>query len=95
MRLAIQRRVDNEPASKVLSCYLNPGDKVMVVAEEGILSFEVLEETALMGTTGGDKQAGRRRRAGESPVLPASGYGIPRLGDRRWNLDGRCPVGYG
>jgi ATP-dependent Clp protease ATP-binding subunit ClpC len=55
LRRTIQRRVDNEPASMVLSCSLNPGDKVMVVAEEGILSFEVLEETALMGTTGGDE----------------------------------------
>jgi hypothetical protein len=55
LRRTIQRRVDNEPASMVLSCCLNPGDKVMVVAEEGILSFEVLEETALMGTTGGDE----------------------------------------
>jgi hypothetical protein len=55
LRRTIQRRVDNEPASMVLSFSLNPGDKVMVVAEEGILSFEVLEETALMGTTGGDE----------------------------------------
>jgi hypothetical protein len=55
LRRTIQRRVDNELASMVLSGSLNPGDKVVVVAEEGTLSFEVLEETALIGTTGGDE----------------------------------------
>jgi ATP-dependent Clp protease ATP-binding subunit ClpC len=52
LRRTIQRRVDNELASMVLSGSLNPGDKVVVGAEEGSLGFEVLEEAALMGTTG-------------------------------------------
>jgi ATP-dependent Clp protease ATP-binding subunit ClpC len=55
LRRTIQRRVDNELASMVLSGSLNPGDKVVVGVEEGTLGFEVLEETALMGTTGGDE----------------------------------------
>jgi len=38
----------------VLSASLNPGDKVVVGVEEESLGFEVLEETALMGTTGED-----------------------------------------
>ena len=54
LRRTIQRRVDNELASMVLSASLNPGDKVVVGVEEGSLGFEVLEETALMGTTGED-----------------------------------------
>jgi ATP-dependent Clp protease ATP-binding subunit ClpC len=55
LRRTIQRRVDNELASMVFSGSLNPSDKVVVGAEEGSLDFEVLEETALMGTTGGDE----------------------------------------
>ena len=55
LRRTIQRRVDNELASMVLSGSLNPSDKVVVGAEVGSLGFEVLEETALMGTTGGDE----------------------------------------
>jgi hypothetical protein len=47
--------VDNELASMVLSGSLNPGDKVVVSAEEGSLGFEVLEQTALMATPGGDE----------------------------------------
>jgi ATP-dependent Clp protease ATP-binding subunit ClpC len=55
LRRTIQRRVDNELASMVLSGSLNPGDKVVIGAEDGSLGFEVLEETALIGTTGGDE----------------------------------------
>jgi ATP-dependent Clp protease ATP-binding subunit ClpC len=54
LRRTIQRRVDNELATMVLSGSLNPGDKVEVGVEEGSLGFEVLEETALTGTTGED-----------------------------------------
>jgi len=54
LRRTIQRKVDNELASMVLSGSLNPGDKVVVGAEEGNFAFEILEETALTGTTGGD-----------------------------------------
>src|SRR5215211_868570 len=47
LRRTIQRRVDNELASMVLSGSLNPGDKVIVGAEEGRFTFEVLEGAAV------------------------------------------------
>jgi ATP-dependent Clp protease ATP-binding subunit ClpC len=43
LRRTIQRRVDNELASMVLSGSLNPGDKVVVDTTEDLLSFKVLE----------------------------------------------------
>jgi ATP-dependent Clp protease ATP-binding subunit ClpC len=46
LRRAIQRRVDNEISRMVLGSVLNPGDKVVVGAEEGRLTFEVLEGAA-------------------------------------------------
>jgi ATP-dependent Clp protease ATP-binding subunit ClpC len=46
LRRTIQRRVDNELSRMVLSGTLNPGDKVVVGAEEGRLTFEVLEGAA-------------------------------------------------
>jgi len=46
LRRTIQRRVDNELASMVLSGSLNPDDKVIVRAEEGRLTFEVVEGAA-------------------------------------------------
>jgi ATP-dependent Clp protease ATP-binding subunit ClpC len=55
LRRTIQRRVDNELASMVLSGSLNPGDKVVVGAEEGNLGFEVLGEAEMAGTTSGDE----------------------------------------
>jgi ATP-dependent Clp protease ATP-binding subunit ClpC len=55
LRRTIQRRVDNELASMVLSGSLNPGDKVVVGTEEGNLGFEVLSEAELAGTTSGDE----------------------------------------
>jgi ATP-dependent Clp protease ATP-binding subunit ClpC len=58
LRRTIQRRVDNELASMVLSGSLNPGDKVVVGTEEGNLGFEVLGEAEMAGTTSGD-EAGR------------------------------------
>src|SRR5215210_126195 len=54
LRRTIQRKVDNELSRMVLSGSLNPGDKMVVGAEEGNLAFEILEETALTGATGGD-----------------------------------------
>jgi ATP-dependent Clp protease ATP-binding subunit ClpC len=51
LRRTIQRRVDNELSRMVLEGALNPGDKVVVDLEEGKLTFEVLDETAPMGTT--------------------------------------------
>jgi ATP-dependent Clp protease ATP-binding subunit ClpC len=55
LRRTIQRRVDNELASMVLSGSLNPGEKVVVSTEEGNLGFEVLEEAQMAGTTSGDE----------------------------------------
>jgi ATP-dependent Clp protease ATP-binding subunit ClpC len=50
LRRTIQRRVDNDLSRMVLDGSLNPGDKVVVGAEEGKLTFEVLESTATVGT---------------------------------------------
>src|SRR5215211_2592598 len=47
LRRTIQRRVDNELASMVLSGSLEPGDRVVVGAEEGRFTFEVLEGAAV------------------------------------------------
>jgi ATP-dependent Clp protease ATP-binding subunit ClpC len=58
LRRTIQRRVDNELASMLLSGSLNPGDKVVVGTEEGNLGFEVLGEAEMVRTTSGD-EAGR------------------------------------
>jgi ATP-dependent Clp protease ATP-binding subunit ClpC len=54
LRRTIQRRVDNELASMVLSGSLNPGDKVVVGADEDRLAFDVLEGTAA-AVPGGEK----------------------------------------
>ena len=55
MRRTIQRRVDDELASMVLSGSLNPGDRVVVGVEEGNLGFEVLGEAEMAGTPSGDE----------------------------------------
>jgi ATP-dependent Clp protease ATP-binding subunit ClpC len=52
LRRTIQRRVDNELASMVLSGSLNPGDKVIVGVEEGRLTFELLEGAAVEAPEG-------------------------------------------
>jgi ATP-dependent Clp protease ATP-binding subunit ClpC len=46
LRRAIQRRVDNELSRMVLGGSLNPGDKVVVDAEEDRLTFNVLQGAA-------------------------------------------------
>jgi ATP-dependent Clp protease ATP-binding subunit ClpC len=46
LRRTIQRQVDNELSRMVLGGSLNPGDKVVVSAEESRLAFEVLEGAA-------------------------------------------------
>ena len=51
LRRTIQRRVDNDLSRMVLDGSLNPGDKVVVGAEEGMLTFEVLEGAAAVGAT--------------------------------------------
>jgi ATP-dependent Clp protease ATP-binding subunit ClpC len=47
LRRTIQRRVDNELASMVLGGALNPGDRVVVGADDGELTFDVLEGAAV------------------------------------------------
>jgi ATP-dependent Clp protease ATP-binding subunit ClpC len=49
LRRTIQRRVDNDLSRMVLDGSLSPGDKVVVGAEEGMLTFEVLEGAAAVG----------------------------------------------
>jgi ATP-dependent Clp protease ATP-binding subunit ClpC len=51
LRRTIQRRVDNDLSRMVLDGSLNPGDKVVVGAEDGRLTFEVLEGTAAVGAS--------------------------------------------
>ncbi len=46
LRRTIQRRVENELSRMVLGGSLNPGDRVVVDAEEGKLAFEALEGAA-------------------------------------------------
>ena len=54
LRRTIQRRVDNRLAGMVLSGSLNPGDRVAVGAEDGELTFDVVEgaTAAVTGRTG-------------------------------------------
>jgi len=52
LRRTIQRQVDNELSRMVLGGSLNPGDKVVVSAEESSLTFEVLQEAAVAGDAG-------------------------------------------
>ena len=76
LRRTIQRRVDNDLSRMVLDGSLNPGDEVVVGAEEGKLTFEVLESTATVGTAdrnGGvgpaDPGTEAESRSRESPLL--------------------------
>jgi len=55
LRRTIQRKVDNELSRMLLEGSLDSGDRVVVGAQDGNLSFEVLEESALVGTRGGDE----------------------------------------
>jgi ATP-dependent Clp protease ATP-binding subunit ClpC len=58
LRRVIQRRVDNELAGMVLGGSLNPGDKVIAGAEDGLLTLDVLEgEAAITDEPEGDKGA--------------------------------------
>jgi ATP-dependent Clp protease ATP-binding subunit ClpC len=49
LRRTIQRKIDNQLSKMVLDGSLEPGDKVVVGAEEGRLTFEVVEGTAVVG----------------------------------------------
>ncbi|MDQ4043712.1 MAG: AAA family ATPase [Actinomycetota bacterium] len=53
LRRTIQRRVDNDLSRMVLEGSLNPDDKVIVGAEEGRLTFEVLEGAVTAGKVQG------------------------------------------
>jgi ATP-dependent Clp protease ATP-binding subunit ClpC len=53
LRRTIQRQVDNDLSRMVLEGSLNPDDKVIVSAEEGRLTFEVLEGAATAGKVQG------------------------------------------
>jgi ATP-dependent Clp protease ATP-binding subunit ClpC len=55
LRRTIQRKVDNELSRMLLEGSLDSGDRVIVGAQDGNLSFEVLEESALVGTKSGDE----------------------------------------
>ena len=52
LRRTIQRRVDNDLSRMVLDGSLNPGDKVVVGAEGGELTFEVVEGASTVGAAG-------------------------------------------
>jgi ATP-dependent Clp protease ATP-binding subunit ClpC len=77
LRRTIQRKVDNELSRMLLEGSLNPGDRVVVGVEDRNLSFEVLEESALVGTETGTDQASRRR-GGRRMSDPVGGFGIPK-----------------
>ena len=49
LRRTIQRRIDNDLSRMVLAGSLNPGDKVVVDAEEGKLTFEVATGAPAIG----------------------------------------------
>ena len=51
-RRTIQRRVDNNLSRMVLEGSLNPGDKVVIGAEDGRLTFEVLQGASAVGASG-------------------------------------------
>ena len=51
LRRTIQRRVDNELSRMVLDGSLGPGDRVVVGAEDGRLTFEVLEGATAVGAS--------------------------------------------
>jgi ATP-dependent Clp protease ATP-binding subunit ClpC len=52
LRRTIQRRIDNELSRMILDGSLEPGNKVIVDAEDGEFTFEVLEGAAVTGGAG-------------------------------------------
>ena len=54
LRRTIQRRVDNDLSRMVLEGTLKPGDRVVVGAEEGRLTFKVLEGAATTSSVQAD-----------------------------------------
>ena len=49
LRRTIQRRVDNQLSRMVLDGSLEPGDKVVVSAQDDELTFEVVERATVTG----------------------------------------------
>ncbi len=49
LRRTVQRRVDNQLSRMILDGSLEPGDKVVVSAQDGELIFEVVEEASVTG----------------------------------------------
>ena len=54
LRRAIQRRVDNRLSSMLLSGELNPGDRLIVGAKDGELTFEVIQRASAFASQGGE-----------------------------------------
>ena len=52
LRRTIQRRVDNNLSRMLLEGSLNPEDNIVIGAEDGRLTFEVLESASVIGATG-------------------------------------------
>ena len=52
LRRTIQRRVDNDLSRMLLEGALNPQDNIVIGAEDGRLTFEVLEGASVIGATG-------------------------------------------
>jgi ATP-dependent Clp protease ATP-binding subunit ClpC len=51
LRRTIQRRVDNQLSRMILDGSLEPGNKVVVGAQDGAITFEVAERSAVAGGT--------------------------------------------
>src|SRR5919107_1089490 len=64
LRRVIQRRVDNELAGMVLGGSLNPGDKVVAGAEEGLLTLDVMEGAADVPDESNVEEAARETEPG-------------------------------
>jgi len=64
LRRVIQRRVDNELAGMVLGGSLNPGDKVVAGAEEGLLTVDVMEDAADVPDESNVEDAARETKSG-------------------------------
>ncbi|MEW6638175.1 MAG: AAA family ATPase, partial [Actinomycetota bacterium] len=58
LRRTIQRRIDNRLSKMVLEGSIKPKDRVVVGAEDGELTFEVVEGAAVAGGPQEDRQAG-------------------------------------
>jgi ATP-dependent Clp protease ATP-binding subunit ClpC len=51
LRRTVQRRVDNQLSRMILDGSLEPGDKVVVGAQDGELVFEAIEGATVTGGT--------------------------------------------